>query len=86
MSGDRAAAILGNAVDPEPTTLELIWPRLSAEAMYGLAGEIVDTIAPHSEADPAALLVSLLASFGALVGPGPARAPTALSIRPGYGA
>jgi hypothetical protein len=71
MSVERAEAILGNAADPEPSTLELVWPTLSPEAMYGLAGEIVATIAPHSEADPAAVLVSLLASFGALVGPGP---------------
>jgi len=44
---------------------------MAPEAFYGLAGEIVAAIEPHSEADPAALLLTLLAGFGALVGPGP---------------
>jgi hypothetical protein len=38
------------------------------EAYYGLAGDIVKTIEPHSEADPVALLVQLLASVGNIVG------------------
>jgi len=46
------------------------WPEpLAAEAMHGLAGEIVLAIEPHSEADPAALLAHFLAGTGALVGP-----------------
>jgi hypothetical protein len=44
---------------------------LAREALYGLAGEIVRRLEPHSEADPAALLVSTLATFGAMVGAGP---------------
>lgn len=47
------------------------WPVLDRAAVYGLAGEIVKAIAPHSEADPAALLIQTLASFGNAVGPGP---------------
>lgn len=47
------------------------WPILGADALYGLAGEVVAAIEPHSEADPAGLLLSLLAEFGAIVGPGP---------------
>lgn len=47
------------------------WPVLGAEALYGLAGEIVAVLEPHTEADPAALLVSLLVEFGALIGSGP---------------
>ena len=48
------------------------WPRpLEKEAYYGLAGEIVRAIEPHSEADPAALLVQLLISLGSAVGRGP---------------
>ncbi len=41
------------------------------EAFIGLAGEVVDLVAPHTEADPAGLLTSFLVSFGASVGPGP---------------
>ncbi len=47
------------------------WPVLEPEALYGLAGEIVAAISPHSEASTAGLLFSLLAEFGAIVGPGP---------------
>lgn len=43
-------------------------PKLPDAALYGLAGEIVRAIAPHTEADPAALLFQLLAAFGCLVG------------------
>ncbi len=43
-------------------------PVLSDTALYGLAGEIVRTIEPHTEADNAALLVQLLAGFGCLIG------------------
>lgn len=43
-------------------------PELQNAALYGLAGRIVRTIEPHTEADLAALLVQLLAAFGALIG------------------
>jgi hypothetical protein len=54
-----------NGLDPNP------WPVLDRKALYGLAGEVVDAITPHSEADPAALLIQLLASFGNAIGRGP---------------
>jgi hypothetical protein len=44
------------------------WPTLASDALYGLAGEIVTTIAPQSEADPVALLIQFLAYFGVLIG------------------
>jgi len=48
------------------------WPEpLSKKAFYGLAGDAVRTIAPESEADPAALLVQILIAFGSVVGRGP---------------
>jgi len=48
------------------------WPEpASAEAFSGLAGDIVRTLEPHTEADPHALLADNLATFGMLVGPGP---------------
>lgn len=37
-------------------------------ALHGLAGQIVTTIAPHTEADPVAILAQLLVAFGAAVG------------------
>jgi hypothetical protein len=54
-------------VTPEP----LPWPGPPGEeAFYGLAGRIVRTIEPASEADPAALLVQTLVVFGNLIGRG----------------
>ena len=47
------------------------WPTLSANAYHGLAGRVVRTIAPHTEADPAAILLQFLAAFGNIVGPAP---------------
>ena len=48
------------------------WPDpLGAAAMHGLAGEFVEIVEPHSEADPAALLIQLLVGFGNVIGRGP---------------
>jgi len=47
------------------------WPRLAPEAYFGILGEIVRAIEPHSEADPAALLVQSLVFLGSAVGRGP---------------
>ncbi len=45
------------------------WPQPPAPAAYhGLAGEIVETLAPCTEADPVAILAQLLVAFGAAVG------------------
>jgi hypothetical protein len=41
------------------------------EAYYGLAGEIVTTILPHTESDPVALLIQVLAMAGNVVGRAP---------------
>jgi hypothetical protein len=57
---------------PNGTMVELIptaaWPTLGEEAYHGLAGEIVRLIAPHTEADPAAILAQLLVAYGSSVG------------------
>ena len=48
------------------------WPDSPGpEAYYGLAGDIVRAIEPHSEADRVALLVQLLVGFGNAVGRSP---------------
>jgi len=47
------------------------FPAPPAQATYhGLAGQIVDAVAPHTEADPVAILAQLLVAFGAAVGRG----------------
>ncbi|MEV8072198.1 DUF3987 domain-containing protein [Streptomyces pseudogriseolus] len=47
------------------------WPSLSERAYHGLAGDIVRAIEPHTEADPAALLFTLYAGAGAMIGRAP---------------
>jgi hypothetical protein len=44
------------------------WPELSEDSLYGIAGKIVRTIDPHTEADRAALLIQILAAFGNAIG------------------
>jgi hypothetical protein len=51
--------------DPAP------WPTLKPTALHGLAGEVVATLDPHTEADPAAVLLTFLALFGNACGDGP---------------
>src|ERR1700733_5878599 len=48
-----------------------VTPKLGEAALHGLAGLAVRTIAPHTEAHPAAILLQLLAVFGNLAGRGP---------------
>lgn len=48
------------------------WPDpLAPEAYHGVLGEWVERIGPHTEADPAALLVQALVAAGNLIGHGP---------------
>ena len=44
---------------------------LDAAAYHGLAGEVVCTMAPQTEADPVALLLQLLVYSGNAIGRGP---------------
>jgi len=65
---------LKNAIKPEHEKNEfneksITWPEpLAEEAYHGLAGDIVKTIEPHSEADPAALIFSFFVMFGNVIG------------------
>jgi hypothetical protein len=57
-----------------PTPLQQgdsLWPTLAVEALHGIAGTVVRSITPHTEADPAAILLQFLVAFGNLVGPAP---------------
>lgn len=47
------------------------WPRLDDDALHGPVGDAVRLVAPHTEADPAAILLSLLCVSGVSIGPGP---------------
>jgi len=47
------------------------WPVLGLAALHGLAGEVVATLDPHTEADQVAVLISFLIAFGCAVSAGP---------------
>jgi len=57
---------------PESTLLSLIslfsHLELNDAAQYGVAGEVVNAILPHSEADPACLLLHFLTAYGSVIG------------------
>src|SRR5215218_6242613 len=47
------------------------WPTLAQEARYGLAGDVLAVIEPHTEADPVAVLINTLIAFGNAAGRSP---------------
>jgi hypothetical protein len=58
--------------ETEPPPAVSQWPEpLAEDAFHGVAGELVRRIEPHSESDPAALLLQFLAGWGSLAGRGP---------------
>jgi hypothetical protein len=65
-------AQLGSASPPiTPPPNPAGHPVFEQFALYGLAGEAVRALAPHTEAQPEAILLQLLAAFGNVIGPGP---------------
>jgi Protein of unknown function (DUF3987) len=61
----------GLAAEPAPqnrTGAARPWPVLDDAALYGLAGDVVNTLNPHTEADPVGVLVQFLTAFGNLIG------------------
>jgi len=58
----------GECRDPAINTAP--WPIMAPEAFYGLAGSFVHLVEPHTESDPAALLLQFLTGFGNLIGKG----------------
>ena len=55
-----------SSTQPKPV---IQWPdSLARDAYHGLAGRIVDAIAPQTESDPVALITQLLLFFGDAIG------------------
>ncbi len=68
-NGPADAERNGAPAVPELTPDAPPWPDPpAAEAFHGLAGRVVRTIEPASEADPTALLVQMLVAFGNAIG------------------
>ncbi len=65
----NGSARAGSVAPAPPIPADPDWPSpLQAEAHRGLAGDLVETNDPHTEADPAALLVQFLIGFGSVIG------------------
>jgi hypothetical protein len=65
----KSNAIQSNENDEGSIENKLIWPApLSEDAFYGLAGQIVRSIYPETEADIAALLFQFLVFVGNIIG------------------
>jgi len=62
---------VGRTVSSGDTGFSPAPERMREQAFHGPAGTIVRKIEPHSEADPAAILVQLLVAFGNACGRGP---------------
>lgn len=64
---DRVAAELDHVAETRPQ-----WPApLNPAAYHGITGEFVRLIEPHTEADPAAVLIQFLVAAGSVIGRGP---------------
>jgi hypothetical protein len=68
--GRRLAAI-GASGTSDADAVSDRWPRPDPRVYHGVVGQIVLRAAPHTEADPIAILVQLLIAFGNLIGPSP---------------
>jgi hypothetical protein len=69
---DAPAAVLTIQESEASSPLASEWPApLRASAFCGICGDIARAIEPHTEADPAALLVQQLVAFGNIIGRAP---------------
>lgn len=65
-AGGTTVTVQPGAADDDPPTLEDRWPdQPHPDAFHGLPGMIVDNLDPYTEADRAAVLLTLLAAAGA---------------------
>jgi hypothetical protein len=55
---------------PPPSPADAV-PSMDSAAFYGLPGDVVRAIAPNTEADPVAILITFLTFFGNACGRGP---------------
>jgi len=63
----RTASVVSDvSVVPDDT-----WPTMNEAAYYGLAGDVVRAIEPHTEADPIAILIQFLTCAGSIIGRAP---------------
>jgi hypothetical protein len=67
----RPAEAAASATVEQANSAAPEWPAMEDDAYYGLAGKVVRTIDPHTEADRVGILIQFLAYFGNLIGNAP---------------
>src|SRR5215831_14900141 len=65
---ERLASLKDLLTPTAPPPQEPSMPVMGREAYYGIAGEFVRLILPHTESDPTALLIQFLTRFGVAIG------------------
>lgn len=68
LGGASAAPV---ELPPSIRTISAPWPTLHPDALYGLAGDVVRAIGPHTEGDDVAILVNYLLMVGNAIGSAP---------------
>src|SRR5215217_1245263 len=69
--GEALHTINGDEISAPSKPADEPWPALDPAALHGIAGEIVQTLDPHTEADPVAILIQTLALAGNVIGRNP---------------
>ena len=64
---ELGSAVLSHMADDGDELNHTAWPKLSRNALPGIVGEFVDLATADSEADPAAVLITMLVRFAAEV-------------------
>ena len=74
---DRSSEVSERSEERSPApdllspSCSLSMATLDPAALHGIAGQVVETLGSHTEADPVALLLTFLAAAGNILGPGP---------------
>jgi Protein of unknown function (DUF3987) len=64
----RNGQTASDAAPAPPSAPARTWPTLDPAARYGLLGDIVAAIEPHTEGDPVAILLNTMGMYGSAVG------------------
>jgi hypothetical protein len=68
---NEAVGFVAASLAPGGSSTSVPWPSIDAAAFHGLAGDVVRTIEPHTEADPVGILVQYLTAAGNAIARGP---------------
>ena len=67
-TGDNPISGAPSIAQVESPSAKPAWPEMDNAAYYGLAGDVVRALKPHTEADPVAVLIQFLTCAGNIIG------------------